>query len=456
MNTRLTAIMVCLALASAPALARQAKGVRQSPEPGDAAAPHAAGKATPKQPGTKPAAAIASAYATLPGAERLAIQANLAWIGVYEGLPGGDIDDRTIEAVKLFQKGHAAKDTGILDEPQRAQLAAAAAGPQQAVGWRVIDDAATGARFGLPEKLVSRGGASPIGGRWSSGRGQIQVETFRFGEASLPALFDEEKKAPRSRHVDASALKADSFVIAGTQGLKNVVVRADARGSEIRGIRVLYDQANKGVMMPAAIAIANSFQGFPDPHAGPPPGQKLAVEYGTAIAADGSGVLVAPRQLISDCDTVMVPGFGHAARIAEDSDNDLVLLRVFAWQNLTAAPLGSEGAGGNLTLIGIADPLAQQGGSAVTHAPAHANAHIIEPNPAPGFSGAAAVDAQGRFAGIVELRTQLVAGPAAPSEQAIVIPAAAVRTLLSAHGITPSAAAGTMDQSIVRVICVRK
>ncbi len=453
MNTQVTAIIVCLALASAPALARQAK----SPGPGGAAAPHPAAKATPKRHGAKPAAAIANAYAGLPAAERLAIQANLAWIGVYEGLPGGDVDDRVIEAVKLFQKGHAAKDTGILDEQQRAQLAAAAAGPQQAVGWRVIDDAASGARFGLPEKLLAPAGTSLTGSRWSSGRGQIQIETFRFGEASLPVLFDAERKAPRSRYVEASALKPDSFVVAGTQGLKNVVVRADAHGGEIRGITILYDQANKGVMMPAAIAIANSFQGFPDPQAGPPPGQKPAVEYGTAIVADGSGVLLAPRQLISDCATITVPGLGYAMRIAEDDTNGLALLRVFAGPNLMPAPLGSEGAtGDNLTLIGIADPLAQQGGSAVTHAAAHRNGQLVEPSPAAGFSGAGAIDAQGRFAGMVELKSPFVAGPAASSSPATLIPAAAVRAFLIAHGITPATAPGAMDQAIVRVICVTK
>jgi hypothetical protein len=440
MNTRLTAIIVCVALVSAPALARQAKGDKQG-----------------QRPGAKPAAAIANVYASLPAAERLVLQANLAWIGVYEGLPGGDVDNRMIEAVKLFQKGHAAKDTGILDEQQRAQLAAAAAGPQQAVGWRVIDDAATGARFGLLGKLLARAGASLTGSRWSSGRGQIQVETFRFGEASLSTLFDQEKKAPRTRRVESSALKPDSFVIAGTQGLKNVVVRAEARGSEIRGITILYDQANKGVMMPAAIAIANSFQGFPDPHAGPPPGQKPAVEYGTAIVADGSGVLVTLRQLISDCDTIMVPGFGHAARIAEDAANGLALLRVFAGRNLMPAPLGSEGAAGDsLTLIGIADPLAQQGGSVVTRAGAHRNGQLVEPSPAAGFCGAAAIDVQDRFAGMVELKSSLVAGPTPPSSQATLIPAGVVRAFLTANGVSPAAAPGAMDQAIVRVICVRK
>jgi hypothetical protein len=451
MNTRWAAIMVSLALASAPALALARQGESHKP------AGEAAHAAAPKK-GAKPGAAIASVYAALPPAERLAIQTNLAWIGAYEGLPGGDVDDRMIEAVKLFQKGRAAAETGILDDAQRGNLAAAAAGAQQAVRWRVINDAATGARFGLPEKLVARTGDSLTGSRWSSGRGQIQIETFRFAEASLQVLFDQEKKASRTRRVEASALKPDTFVIGGTQGLKNFVVRADARGSEIRGITILYDQANKGVMTPAAIAIANSFQGFPDSHAGPPPGQKPPVEYGTAIVADGSGVLLAPRSFTSDCDTIAVPGLGHAVRVADDDASGLALLRVFVWQDLIPAPLGSEGAGGDsLTLIGIAEPPAQQGGDAVTHAPAHRNGQVVEPLPVPGFSGAAAIDAQGRFAGMVDLKSPLVAGEAESGAQALLVPAAAVRAFVAAHGgIVPGVAAATFDQSVVRLICVRR
>ncbi len=456
-----TAIIVAVALASAPAalaLARPVKG----PKPSGQAGANVAGKAAPKKPGAKPAAAIANAYAGLPAAERLAIEANLAWIGAYEGLPSGDIDDRTIEAIKLFQTGRVAKDTGILDEEQRARLAAAAAGPEQAVGWRMIEDPATGARFGLPEKLVAPAGASLTGSRWSSGRGQIVIETFRLSEASLPALFEQEKKSPKTRYAEASALKPDSFVISGTQGLKNVVVRADLSGSEIRGITILYDQATKGVMMPAAIAMAASFQGFPDPNAGPPPGQPAAVAYGTAIAADRGGTLIAPLQIASECESITVPGFGHAVRIADDTANDLALLRLYGARNLAPAPLAGDAAQGDaaqgdaLTLIGIAAPAAQHGGNAVTHAAAHRDGQAIEPTPAFGFSGAAALDAQGSFAGVVELKSQIVAGAAASGRQAVLIPAAAVRAFLTAHGITPVAAPGTMDQSVVRVICVRK
>ena len=128
--------------------------------------------------------------------------------------------------------------------------------PAEAVGWRLIEDAETGARLGLPEKLVPRAGASRTGSRWTSAQGQIQIETFRLTEAALPALFEEEKKASH-RQVTSSALKPDYFVIVGVQGLKNFVVRAEAHGSEVRGVTILYDQATEGIMGRVAIAIAS-------------------------------------------------------------------------------------------------------------------------------------------------------------------------------------------------------
>ena len=106
------------------------------------------------------------------------------------------------------------------------------------------------------------------GSRWTSGQGQIQVETFRLHEAALPALFDEEKRTPRQRQITYSALKPDSFVIAGEQKLKKFVVRAQASGTELRGITILYDQATEGTMDRIALAMSNAFQGFPDPNAG--------------------------------------------------------------------------------------------------------------------------------------------------------------------------------------------
>ena len=115
----------------------------------------------------------------------------------------------TVDAIKAFQRRNNGKETGVLSDQERAALADAAKAPQAAVGWRLIDDTATGARLGLPEKLVPQAGAARTGSRWTSAQGQIQIETFRLREASLPALFEDEKKRARSAQVGYSELDAE-------------------------------------------------------------------------------------------------------------------------------------------------------------------------------------------------------------------------------------------------------
>jgi len=406
--------------------------------------------------GAKGDRAAALANAAIPEADRLAIQSDLAWLGDYAGTAGGDFDERTITAIKAFQKRNGGKETGVLNEQERALLAAAARAPEATVGWRVIDDPATGARFGLPSALVPRTALARNGSRWTSAHGQIEVETFRLHEAALPALFDDEKKTPRHRTVEYSALKPDSFVMSGTQGLKKFIVRVQSSGGELRGITILYDQATEGIMAPVAIAMADTFQGFPDPNSGPPPGIRRGVEYGTAIVVSSRGHLIAAAQVMDQCQSITVAGLGHAERIAEDTTADLALIRLYGAQGLAAAALaGESSAAGELTLIGIADPLAQAGAGAVTRASAHLTVQGVDPAPKLGFSGAAAIDPQGRFAGMVDLKSPVVAGAGAVSP-ATLVPAETVCAFLAAQGITLAAGHAAMDQSVVRVICVRK
>ena len=464
MKMRMTAAIVCLALASGPAplsSAQTAKpdkpGASAAQDPGHKASHKPARKTVAKKPeGKKAPAAIAQDYAAMPDDERLAIQSDLAWTNYYDGPPGGDFDDvRTVDAVKAFQKGGNGKETGILSAEERARLADAAQRHEQEVGWRVIDDARTGARFGLPEKLVSSLGVSRTGSSWMSGHGQIRIETFRLFEGNLAALFEQEKKTPRGRQIESSTLKPESFVISGTQGLKNFVVRAQVLGTELRGVTVLYDQATTGIMEPVAIAVANSFQGFPDASAGLP-GQQRSVEYSTAIAVDHSGDLVAALSATKGCNYLAVPGRGHAMPVADDAGGGFALIRLYGARDLAPAPLLGESKIDDLTLVGIADPRLQQGADAVTKASARLDGERIDPMPPLGFAGAAAIDAQGRFAGMVAMgsATAVAAGPA--NWQATLIPAATVRAFLAAHRITPPAGSGPIERSVVRLICVRK
>jgi hypothetical protein len=353
----------------------------------------------------------------------------------------------------------------------------------QAAGWRVIDDPATGVRLGLPGALVPKLAASRMGSRWMSKQGQIDIETFRLHEAALPALFEDEKKT-RHRTVEHSTLKPDSFVMSGMQGLKRFVELVQASGSELRGVTIMFDQATEGMMSPIAATMAGSFQAFPDRSASPPPGLKRGIEYGTAIVVSDRGHLIASAQVTDQCQSITVPGQGHAERIAVDGNNGLALLRLYGAHNLAPVPVGSGGTPDNLTLVGIADPNSQSGAASVTRTPVRLTPQGPDPAPKSGFSGAAVIDGQNRLAGMINLKWLVVAANApvaananplpAPAvnqpavtasqtatvNQATLVPADTIRAFLTAQGVASAAGQpstqAAIDQSVVQVICVRK
>ncbi|MFZ0423567.1 MAG: peptidoglycan-binding protein [Xanthobacteraceae bacterium] len=480
MNARVASLAASLAVsllmvAGATAFARQAtKSAATKPaHVTHAEAPSAKGTASAKGAAAAKSthAALPPALAAIPEADRLAIQADLAWLGHFEGLSAEEIGARTLDAIKAFQRRNGGKETGVLSDQERVSLAEAARPHEATVGWRLIDDSATGARVGVPEKLAPRASTARTGSRWTSPLGQVQIESFGLHDASLPALFEQEKKTSQ-RQVAYSALEPDSFVIIGEQHLKKFVVRAQSSGSEVRGVTILYDQATEGTMASVAVAIADTFAGFPDASAGTAMGHKRGVEYGSAIVVSNTGDLLSTAAMTDECQSITVPGVGHADRVAIDKANDLALLRLYGARNLVAAALSSIATSAtDLTLFGAADPLAQAGNGSVRSAAAELTAQGIVPAPSPGFSGAAALDGQGRFAGIVALKSAIVAGAGPTGPQAALVPAAAVRAFLAAQGIavqgipTPGTATtgiaitagnATMDQSVVRLIRVRK
>ena len=163
------------------------------------------------------------------------------------------------------------------------------------------------------------------------------------------------------------------------------------------------------------------------------------------------------------CLSIVVAGYGNADRVAEDKDHDLALLRVYGARGLKALALGGSEAKPQVELTGIADPQNQGGGAAVSSvkssvAPVGTNGDLaLTPAPALGFSGAAALDSDGKFAGIALLKPVLVAGPtAAAPAQASLVKADSVRDFLKANGVNATGTSTDANASVVRVICVRK
>jgi hypothetical protein len=390
-------------------------------------------------------------------AERLALQSDLAWVGEYNGAITGEVSERMVNAVKEFQKSRGARQTGVLNPQERGVLADTARQRQQSVGWKIITDAGTGVRLGIPTKLVPQQTNDATGAKWTSPTGTVQIVLSRRKEANptTAKLAEQEKKA-NGRTVDYNVVKPDFFVLSGLQGLKKFYLRGTFRGDEVRIMTILYDQAMENTVEPVVIAMSSAFTPFPTgPQAGPPP--RKTVEYGTGIVVADDGSIVTDRQLVDTCVAIAIAGFGNADRIAEDKERDLALLRIYGARGLK--PLNLAGGNGKMAvdLTGIADPQNQGGGNAVSSVKASVNGADLTPAPALGFSGAAAMDADGKFAGLAQLKPVLVAGPTSGTPpQAALVPADASKDFLKANGVSATGTSTDAKASVVRVICVRK
>jgi S1-C subfamily serine protease len=451
--------------------ALRARAAKRTPtavqqQPADAAAPAGEGTirtaaAAKRRPPPPP-----RDNASMPLADRIAIQFDLAWTGDYNGLINGELNDKTIAAIKAFQRNRKFRETGVLNTQERALLAASAKAKQTQVGWTMIDDAVTGARLGLPTKQVPIKSQSKAGTRWSSAQGQVQIETFRIREpgTTLPAVFEQQKKEPSTRKLEVNLLRPDFFILSGMQGLKRFYVRAEIKDGEVRGMTILYDQATETIMDPIAVVMSSAFVPFPGitgvAQVGPLPKRK--VEYGTGIVVSAAGHILTDRQVTDECNVIVVGGYGDADRLAEDKSADLALIRVYGAPDLVPAALLNDGARGpDVTLVGIADPQSQGGASAISTVAAKLKGDIVEPAPQLGFSGAAVLDGQGRFLGMAELKAPVVAavGATNAAPQAAVVPMSAIRAFLDGQRLAAAGGRPGVDaakSSLVRVICVRK
>jgi len=398
------------------------------------------------------------ALAGVPAGERLKIQASLLWAGDFPGTAGSD--DPMLTAIKNFQKRIKAKVTGVLTPEERARLVAADNDHAEAFGWRIVTDPATGIRIGLPAKLTPQAHDTAHGTRWTSKHGEVQVETFRLKHPNLKldAVFEEMKRTPANRKIESSALRDDGFVIHGMQGLKNFIVRAKMRNGEVRGFTIRYDQMMETIVAPVLAAMTSAFTPFPERNA-PFAALTKSVDYGSGVVVSAQGHIVTASRLADGCRVLLVPGLGNPERIADDGAQGLALLRVYGRRDLHPVALAGSAQTGEAKLIGIPDPREQNGRTATTEVKVRLTASGIElrqPAPMAGLSGAAAVDAQGRFAGIAELRNIVVASNEPAIAPVRLVGAAAIRDLLVAQGVTPGAGSGDAKDAVVRIICVRK
>lgn len=431
---------------------------------------------TPQVPGSKPKVvqtvpikppALQTPSETVDGmaqAERLSLQSDLAWVGQYNGAITGDVSSRMVDAIKEYQKLKGGKPTGVLNPQERAALAETARRKQDNVGWKIVAEMTSGARLGIPGKLVPQQVTDANGSKWTSPTGTVQILFNRRKEANptTAKLADREKKEPAGRQVDYTVVKPDFFVLSGLQGLKKFYVRGTFKGDEVRIMTILYDQATENTVEPVVIAMSSAFNAFPSgPQAGPAP--RKTVEYGTGIVVSDDGAIVTDRLVTDSCLAISIGGYGNADRVAEDKEHDLALLHIYGARGLKPLSLASGSAKTSVDVVGIADPQSQGGAAAVSSlkgalARVTPSDSALSPPPAVGFSGSPAIDNDGKFAGVALLKPAMVAGPAtaAPTSQAVMVSADTVRDFLKANAVTTNGTSTDAKTAVVRVICVRK
>ena len=378
-------------------------------------------------------------------AERLAIQSDLAWVGQYNGAITGEVSERMVAAIKEWQKDSGGKPTGVLNPQERSTLTETARRRQDNVGWKIVTDAGSGVRLGIPTKLVPQKSSDANGAKWSSSTGSIQIVLTRRKEATptIAKLAEKERKEPAGRRIDYTTVQPDFFVVSGMQGLKKFYVRGTFKGNEVRILTILYDQATENTVEPVVIAMSSAFNPFPTGAqvAGPPP--RKTVEYGTGVVVSDDGAIITDRVVVDGCLAITMAGRGNADRVAEDKEHDLALLRIYGARGLKPLDLGSGSAKSSRRTHRHRRP-AKSGRRRATSSVKSPITPVGSGND-PG----AVADARDRLLRRRRPRrrrqvrrhrlaeTGLVAGPpnGAPAAQAMLVPADTVREFLKANGV---------------------
>ena len=216
-----------------------------------------------------------SAFLALPEATRKSAQEALAWLGLYVGVNDGEFGKGTHNAILAFQERVKAPSDGVLSPRLLEALLATAQKAKAAAGVKVVSDPKTGAKIGAPLKLLNA-------------RGGARLDFASNPDADLTALYARLSAATPTRKIAYKAIKPDVFfVVSGQEGPTKFYTRFDKNPTAIppiRGFTFAYPASQTAALEPVVIAVANSFEPFPESAAAPPAGEPI-----NAAAAPTSG-----------------------------------------------------------------------------------------------------------------------------------------------------------------------
>jgi hypothetical protein len=291
-------------------------------------------------------AAQKAAFLALPEATRKAAQDALVWLGFYNGVIDGDFGKRTRDAIVTFQTSAKASADGALTPPELQALLVAAQKARDAVGFKFVVDSKTGAKAGAPTKLLG-------------GRNGAKLEFSASADADLGALYTRLTAATPVRKIAHKAIKPDVFfVVSGQNGGANFYTRFEknaAAAPPIRGFTFVYPGSQAAQLDRIALAVANSFEAFPE--AAKPP----AAAAGAAVAPASGSAPPAANPAPAATALVVAPGKALTALKPDDCPNPTVGGKPVRFERTDAATnlaiiAGDFGADGQAPRFGAPGP----------------------------------------------------------------------------------------------------
>jgi peptidoglycan hydrolase-like protein with peptidoglycan-binding domain len=422
-------------------------------------------QAPPAAPSADDAALAAqkAAFEGLPEATRKAAQEALVWLGLYVGVNDGEFGKRTRDAILAFRASLKAPADGTLSAPELKALLAAAQKAREAAGFQVVSDPKTGAKIGAPLKLLS-------------GLPGARLDFAANADADLGALYARLSAATSARKIAYKAIKPDAFfVVSGQDGPVKFYTRFDKHPNAtppIRGFTFAYPALQTAYLDRVAIAVANSFEPFPE--FGPSPAASAGANAATPPAQSSSPP---PPAVPQPAATALVVAFGKAltalktddcpnptvagkpVRIERaDAGTDLVILTGDFASNGEALRLGAPTR--DLVVLGFAGPRVAASPGSFTGGEARP---VVTAAVDKGASGGPVFDRSGALVGVVAPITgepKRVAGLALAAPHALIAPGA-VRAFLGAsepasESATPLSAgdiAAREKKALVAVFC---
>ena len=307
-----------------------------------------------------------------------AIQNDLTWTGDYNGLIDGEFSERSVAAVKAFQKRRQVKETGMLAPAERARSPPPSKAKQE-VGWRMVDDRVTGARSACrPSRCRTQRSAQQrhaLGLRAGPGAGRdLPHPRPRHDARGRVRAAEEGAAEPQARGQPAARRLLHPVRHAGPEEVlrarrRSRTARCAASPScTTRRSKASWTRSWSRCRARSRRSRGTGLAGL----IGPAPRRK--VEYGTGIVVTRGRPH--PHRPAADRRLQRHPGQPGSATPSASPRTRRAGSRCCASTaraTSTPAALVHDGArGADLTLVGIADPQAQGGGRAVSTTTAQA------------------------------------------------------------------------------------